>query len=186
MIQQFPVGQEFKLSYKRGDDSKTVTVQSVDSDEYFRTTIGVRLTAYQEVYTAKSWGEAFQLGAKQTWVDLTKVFKFLGKLVRGRISAKNLGGPGTIFVVAQSEATQGTSRLLLFLVLLSANLAIINFLPIPVLDGGHMMFLAYEGLFRKPVTERVQVLLTYIGFLALLSLMAFVIWQDVGRISRLF
>ncbi len=186
LIQQFPVGQEFKLSYKRGDDSKTVTVQSVDSDEYFRTTIGVRLTAYQEVYTAKSWGEAFQLGAKQTWVDLTKVFKFLGKLVRGRISAKNLGGPGTIFVVAQSEATQGTSRLLLFLVLLSANLAIINFLPIPVLDGGHMMFLAYEGLFRKPVTERVQVLLTYIGFLALLSLMAFVIWQDVGRISRLF
>ena len=186
MIQQFPVGQEFNLSYKRGDDSKVATMNSVDSDEYYLTTLGVHLTPFQKVYTAESWSEAFKLGANQTWTDLTKVFKFLGKLVRGRISAKNLGGPGTIFVVAQSEASQGTSRLMLFLVLLSANLAIINFLPIPVLDGGHMMFLAYEGLFRKPVTEKVQVLLTYVGFLALLSLMAFVIWQDVGRIYKLF
>ena len=186
MIQQFPVGQEFNLSYKRGDESKVANMKSVESSEYYLTTLGVHLTPYQEVYTAKSWSEAFKLGANQTWVDLTKVFKFLGKLVRGRISAENLGGPGTIFVVAQSEASQGTSRLMLFLVLLSANLAIINFLPIPVLDGGHMMFLAYEGLFRKPVTEKVQVLLTYVGFLALLALMAFVIWQDVGRIAQLF
>ena len=186
MIQQFPVGQEFNVTYERGDESKVATMNSVESDEYYLTTLGVHLTRYQEVYTAESWKEAFKLGANQTWVDLTKVFRFLGKLVRGRISAKNLGGPGTIFVVAQSEASQGTSRLLLFLVLLSANLAIINFLPIPVLDGGHMMFLAYEGLFRKPVTEKVQVLLTYVGFLALLALMAFVIWQDVGRIAQLF
>ena len=186
MIQQYPIGQEFSLSYKRGDDSKVATMNSVGSDEYYLTTLGVRLTLFQKVYTAESWSEAFKLGANQTWTDLTKVFKFLGKLVRGRIGAENLGGPGTIAVVAQSEASQGTSRLMLFLVLLSANLAIINFLPIPVLDGGHMMFLAYEGLFRKPVTEKVQVLLTYVGFLALLSLMAFVIWQDVGRIYKLF
>ena len=186
MAQQFPLGQKFELFYKRGEESKSATLTTVESDEYYLPTIGIRLTPYQETYVAESWGQAFKLGAYQTWVDLTKVFKFLGKLVRGRISAKNLGGPGTIFVVAQSEASQGTSRLLLFLVLLSANLAIVNFLPIPVLDGGHMMFLAYEGLFRKPVTEKVQLLLTYVGFLALLALMAFVIWQDIGRISKLF
>lgn len=186
LIQEYPVGQEYELTFKRGDKETTAKLASAESQDYFMASTGIFLSTYQEVYTAGSWQEAFKLGAMQTWVDLTKVFKFLGKLVRGRISAKNLGGPGTIFVVATSEASQGTSRLLLFLVLLSANLAIINFLPIPVLDGGHMMFLAYEGLFRKPVTEKVQVVLTYAGLLALLALMVFVIWQDVGRISKLF
>ena len=186
MAQMFPLGQEFEIKYKRENKVDSIRMSTVASDKYTMPTLGVRLTPFQEMYTSASWGEAFTLGTWQTWQDLTKVFKFLGKLIRGRISAKNLGGPGTIFVVATSEASQGTSRLLLFLVLLSANLAIINFLPIPVLDGGHMMFLAYEGLFRKPVTEKVQVVLTYVGFLALLTLMAFVIWQDVGRISKLF
>lgn len=186
-LQRFPVGQEVELTIKRGDDSEEkFEMQTVASNDYFLPTMGVPLRVRQEVYTAESWGEAFQLGTKQTWSDLTKVFKFLGKLVRGRIGVENLGGPGTIFVVATSEASQGTSRLLLFLVLLSANLAIINFLPIPVLDGGHMMFLAYEGLFRKPVTEQVQVVLTYAGLFALLALMAFVLYQDAWRISGLF
>lgn len=185
-LQQFPIGQEVELTLKRGDSKEVVKMQTVASDEYFLPTMGVPLKIKQEVYTAESWGEALQLGAKQTGSDLTKVFKFLGKLVRGRIGVENLGGPGTIFVVATNEASHGTSRLLLFLVLLSANLAIINFLPIPVLDGGHMMFLAYEGIFRKPVTEKVQVVLTYAGLFALLALMAFVLYQDAWRISGLF
>lgn len=185
-IQAFPPGQEIVLNIKRGGKAQDVKMVSVASDKYDLPTLGLRLKQLQDVYTADSWGEAFQLGANQTWGDLTRVFKFLGKLVRGRIGLENLGGPGTIFVVATSEASQGTSRLMLFLVLLSANLAIINFLPIPVLDGGHMMFLAYEGMFRKPVTEKVQVVLTYAGLLALLALMAFVLFQDVWRISKLF
>jgi regulator of sigma E protease len=78
------------------------------------------------------------------------------------------------------------SRLLLFLTMLSANLAIVNFLPIPVLDGGHMVFLAYEGIFRRPVTEKVQVALTYAGLLFILGLMAFVIFLDVSRIKDWF
>lgn len=185
-IQQFAAGQGVALSIKRDDKTEVIEVVTRDSPDYYLPTMGVPLKTLQKTYTSTSWGEAFKLGANQTWVDLTKVFKFLGKLVRGRIGVENLGGPGTIFVVATSEASQGTSRLLLFLVLLSANLAIINFLPIPVLDGGHMVFLAYEGLFRKPVTEKVQVVLTYAGLLALLALMAFVLYQDAWRISKLF
>ncbi|MFN9363725.1 MAG: site-2 protease family protein, partial [Planctomycetota bacterium] len=94
--------------------------------------------------------------------------------------------PGTIATVATSEATEGTSRLLLFLTMLSANLAIVNFLPIPVLDGGHMVFLAYEGIFRRPVTEKVQVILTYAGLAFILGLMLFVIFLDVSRIKDWF
>ncbi|MDA8563476.1 site-2 protease family protein, partial [Mariniblastus sp.] len=109
-----------------------------------------------------------------------------GKLISGKISPKNLGGPGTIAVVATSEASEGTSRLLLFLTFLSANLAVVNFLPIPVLDGGHMLFLAYEGIFRRPVNENTQALLTYAGLAMILALMIFVVCLDASRIYNLF
>ena len=115
--------------------------------------------------------------------DLQRVGKTLKKLVLGKISPTNLGGPGTIAAVATNEAAASTSRLLLFLTFLSANLAIVNFLPIPVLDGGHMMFLAYEGIFRRPVNERVQLILTYGGLAFVLCLMVFVISMDIGRFA---
>ena len=67
--------------------------------------------------------------------------------------------------------------------MLSANLAVVNFLPIPVLDGGHMMFLLYEGIFRRPVNEAWQIRLSLVGFAFLLSLMAFVIGLDIVRFA---
>ena len=79
------------------------------------------------------------------------------------------------------EASEGLPRLLIFLTLLSANLAVLNFLPIPVLDGGHMLFLAYEGIMGKPVNERVQMSLTMVGFSLLLCLMLFVFGLDLTR-----
>ena len=126
------------------------------------------------------------LGIHQTWRDFNRVWQFLVKLLNGGISPKALGGPGTIALAATSEATAGTSRLLLFLTLLSANLAIVNFLPIPILDGGHMLFLAYEGIFRRPVTERVYIMLAYVGLFLILGLMLFVILMDATRIYSLF
>ena len=97
----------------------------------------------------------------------------------------SLGGPGTIAVVATSEASQGIPRLLVFLTLLSANLAVLNILPIPVLDGGHLMFLAYEFVFGKPVNERAAFALTMLGLSFILCLMVFVIGLDVYRFTGL-
>ena len=68
----------------------------------------------------------------------------------------------------------------------SANLAVVNFLPIPVLDGGHMMFLLYEGIFRRPVNEAWQIRLSLLGFAFLLCLMAFVISLDIARFTGMF
>ncbi|MBO7679019.1 MAG: site-2 protease family protein, partial [Thermoguttaceae bacterium] len=64
---------------------------------------------------------------------------------------------------------------------ISANLAVVNILPIPVLDGGHLVFLLYEAIFRKPANENVQVILSYIGLFLLLALMAWVILLDIAR-----
>ena len=92
-----------------------------------------------------------------------------------------LGGPGTIAAAAGGAASEGLSTLLIFLTMLSANLAVINFLPIPLLDGGHMVFLAYEGLRGRPANEKIVVALHTLGFVFIISLMLFAIALDVQR-----
>lgn len=187
LVRTFPAGFKFNVSAKTAKGGEaTGNGQTVASSEYFIATRGVWLQMMQNTYRSPNWSDAFKFGVKQTIKDASRVFKFLGKLVRGKISPKNLGGPGMIAAAATSEATQGTSRLLLFLVLLSANLAIVNFLPIPVLDGGHMLFLAYEGLFRQPPNEKIQIILTYAGLFMILGLMLYVIFLDIQRFSGWF
>ena len=181
VLQSLKAGTKIELTVKRGDETKVLDMAIVDSDEFFRPTRGISLTVLEHHYQSDNWSDAFAAGATKMTDDLKRVGKTLKKLVTGKISPTNLGGPGTIAVVATSEASASTSRLLLFLTFLSANLAIVNFLPIPVLDGGHMMFLAYEGIFRRPVNERVQLILTYGGLAFVLCLMVFVLSMDIGR-----
>ena len=183
VLQSLKAGTKIELTVKRGGETKVLEMASVESDEFFRPTRGIDLTPLEYHYQSDTWSDAFAAGGTKMVDDLKRVGKTLKKLITGDISPTNLGGPGTIAVVATSEAAASTSRLLLFLTFLSANLAIVNFLPIPVLDGGHMMFLAYEGIFRRPVNERVQLILTYGGLAFVLGLMIFVISMDVGRIG---
>ena len=182
-IQSMEVGTKLELVIDRNGTQKTLELTTEESDKYFQPKRGFFLAPLQVSYQSKDWLSAFKYGFLQVGEDLKRVGKTLSSLVRGKISPKNLGGPGTIAVAATSEATQGTSRLLLFLTFLSANLAIVNFLPIPVLDGGHMMFLAYEAIFRKPPPERIQAALTWGGLIFILSLMGFVLFMDYTRIT---
>ncbi len=185
ILQSMEVGTEVELEVFRGGANHTIKTQTEASSEYHQFARGVGLTSYEEHYKSSDWSSAFKYGSQQVVRDIRKVGETLLKLIRGKISPKNLGGPGTIAIVATTEASQGNSRLLLFLAFLSANLAVINLLPIPVLDGGHLLFLAYEGIFRRPVNEKTQILLTYIGLAMILSLMIFVVVLDIGRISSL-
>ena len=108
------------------------------------------------------------------------VVKFLQKL-GGQVSPTALGGPLTIAQVAGEAAYEGMGALLISLTILSANLAVLNFLPIPVLDGGHMVFLLGEGITGRPVGERVMIALQSLGLVFLLGLMLFVTTLDVSR-----
>ena len=131
--------------------------------------------------TAESWSEAWALGYVETEVSAKKVLAVLQRLFTGKISYRSLGGPIMIVRAAGSEASEGVARLLVFLTFLSANLAVLNFLPIPALDGGHMLFLAAEWIRGKPLNERLQVTLTLIGVGCLLSLMVLVFGLDIQR-----
>lgn len=112
------------------------------------------------------------------------VYRFLQKLWSRQISARLLGGPMSILQQAGRSAEEGFSALLLFLTMLSANLAVVNFLPIPVLDGGHMVFLLYEWVTGRPPSERVVIALSYLGLILILSLMFWVFGLDLGLVSR--
>ena len=121
------------------------------------------------------------MGVREARDSVGQVYRFLRHLGT-QISLRGLGGPVAIAQQAGQAASQGLPELLLFLTMLSANLAVINFLPIPILDGGHMVFLVLEGILKRPVSERVVIAFHYAGFLFIISLMLFVLSLDIGRL----
>ncbi len=166
------------------ESKATAELTVMDSSDWFNPDRGFRFDAHRFVEGHDSWGAAVRLGARETRESLTMVVGFIRKLADGSISVRGLGGPITIAGAAGRAASEGYAQLLLFLTVLGANLAVLNFLPIPMLDGGHMVFLFYEGIRGKPADERVQLALTYLGLAFLLGLMLLVFGLDLGLISR--
>jgi regulator of sigma E protease len=125
--------------------------------------------------------EAVQFGVEDTGEFIRNIYMNLSRLITRRISTRSLGGPIEIATQAFSAAGEDVSTNLLFLAMISINLAVVNFLPIPLLDGGHMVFLIYEKIRRRPPSEMVRIVATYIGLAFILSLMIFVLYLDISR-----
>ncbi|QDU08117.1 RIP metalloprotease RseP [Gimesia aquarii] len=140
---------------------------------------GIRLELLRETQKADSMGQALGMGVRYTSNSAKDIYLTLKSLFTGRVSPLELSGPVTIATVAYEVAHQGYSELLLFLGFLSVNLAVLNFLPIPVLDGGHMVFLCWEGITRKRPNEKVLAAATYVGMIFVLGLMLFVLYLDI-------
>lgn len=177
-LQDYPLGTKLEVTLVGG---QTATLEPTLSTDWFDPDRGLQFEPLVFLRRAESWGDALWLAWRETYEDLTLVYRFLRKIFSGQVSATNLAGPVGIVRQASASASAGWSPFLIFLVMLSANLAVVNFLPIPVLDGGHMVFLALEGIRGKPVSERVFVAFQYVGLVFILSLMAFVLSLDVGR-----
>ena len=122
-------------------------------------------------------------GAEKTWELMVVSVKMIGKLLIGDVSVKNLAGPLSIAEGAGVSASNGFVYFLSFLALLSVNLGIINLLPLPVLDGGHLMFYSIEWVRGKPVSERVQDVCYRIGGVLVFALMALAISNDIARFA---
>lgn len=162
-------------------DDRKVELLPVDSTEWFYPIRGLAVQMMTTEKQATSIGEAMSLGYTETLDSLTMVVRFIRKLFGRQVSPMAAGGPFAIMEQAARSAEHGPSTLLIFLCMLSANLAVINFLPIPVLDGGHMVFLTLEGIRGKPVPEKYFMAATYAGFLFILTLMVCVISLDISR-----
>lgn len=163
---------------------RTVTLDSTLSRDWFNKDRGLRFAPVLVTQKANSFPEAVTLGWRETKYSLSLVVRFLRKISSGQVSVKGMGGPVEIAKQAGATASEGLPQFLLFLGMLSANLAVLNFLPIPMLDGGHMVFLAAEGVRGKPVSEQMVAYFQFAGLFFLASLMLFVLLLDVGLISR--
>lgn len=179
IIQETLPGTRFELQWRRGEEIQSATVEPSPVRDWFNPNRGFLFQADFFDQQASSVSEALKLGGQDTVESTLLVYRFLQKLGTGQVPMTGVGGPVTIFRVAFHAAEEGLSPLLMFLMLISANLAVINFLPIPVLDGGHMVFLIWEGIRGKPADERVQLVLTYIGLIFILGLMIWVLGLDI-------
>jgi regulator of sigma E protease len=185
VLQQLPAGTKLRLAVEAEPGrSRQVELEPVEADDLFVVERGLVFEPVYKKVQAGSIGEAFRRGGRKAWEDLSLVYSFLGKLTSNAISPRLLGGPIEIAKQAGKSAEEGFGRLLLFLTMLSANLAVVNFLPIPVLDGGHMVFLLYELVRGKPPSENVVAILSYLGLALILTLMMFVFGLDLGLIPR--
>ncbi|MCK5697492.1 MAG: RIP metalloprotease RseP [Gammaproteobacteria bacterium] len=125
---------------------------------------------------------AFYKGIEKTWDLSVLTLKMLGRIVTGEASIKNISGPITIAEVAGQSVQMGIERFLRFLAIVSLSLGVINLLPIPMLDGGHLLFYCIEILKGSPVSDAVQEIGLKIGMILLLMLMSIALYNDFTRI----
>ncbi len=184
VLQRVPAGTRLRIAVEGAGGEREVMLEPTAAADRFVVDRGLMFEPVYTLVRAGSLGAALDRGLRRTGQDLSLVWGFLGKLTRREISPRLLGGPIEIAKQAGRSAQEGFGRLLLFLTMLSANLAVVNFLPIPVLDGGHMVFLLYELIRGKPPSEKVVGLLSYLGLALILSLMFFVFGLDLGLIPR--
>lgn len=109
------------------------------------------------------------------------VFKSIGKLIVGDLSPKNLSGPITIAKVAGDSASRGIDNFIRFVAILSIMLGVMNLLPVPVLDGGHLMYYLIEVIKGSPVSDQIQIVGYKVGFVMLIGLMIFATYNDITR-----
>jgi regulator of sigma E protease len=128
------------------------------------------------------FGESFVVAVDKTWQLVSVSIKMIGKLFTGDVSVKNLSGPISIAQGAGSSANYGLVYFLGFLALISVNLGIINLLPLPVLDGGHLLYYFIEVITGRPVPEKVQEIGFRFGAAMLLMLMSIALFNDFSRL----
>jgi regulator of sigma E protease len=137
-----------------------------------------------EYKTIRQYGPfvAFYEAGDKTWQLMKLTVNMLGKLITGDVKLNNLSGPISIAQGAGMSAEYGLVYYLMFLALISVNLGIVNLFPLPVLDGGHLVFLAIEKLKGGPVSERVQNFSYRIGAIVLVMVMGLALFNDFSRL----
>ncbi|MDY3561693.1 site-2 protease family protein [Gemmata sp. JC673] len=173
---------ELDIRVKRGEEVKEFTLTGAEHKDFPTDDRGLIFQTENQVQKAADVGDAIRLGAQRTTRFIKVVYMNLYAMAFGRVSVKTMSGPLTIATVSYRFAGEDFWQFLLFLGMISVNLAVVNFLPIPVLDGGHMVFLLLEKVLGRPVPERLFAVAMYTGLFLILSLMVFVIAMDVRRL----
>lgn len=140
--------------------------------------IGV-IASGEKVHVSINPVKAFGYSLEKNWQIAKLTVISVWKMVAGKVSVDNLGGPIRIAQMAGEQAEEGIENFAFLIALLSINLGIINLLPVPVLDGGHLMFFAIEAVTGKEVSEKIREKANQFGIVVLVLLMIFVFYNDI-------
>jgi regulator of sigma E protease len=176
------------------DTRLTVTLSRDGATRTLAVTTGSRLAAGSKIgllgiaggmvrYEPLSLAAAAGAGVEETWRVLVETVSGVWQMITGRIGTDDLGGPLRIAQLSGQVAAQGTASLISFIAVLSVNLGLINLLPIPVLDGGHLLFYLAEGVLRRPIPPRAQEYGFRAGFALLVGLFVFATWNDLSHLG---
>jgi regulator of sigma E protease len=182
-------GQKLAVGIKRGDGDLTIEVvpaavptKQADGTTVDKGRIGVAPDRPEPV--AVPLTEAFRLGVRETYANILQTITGIGDIIGGRQSADQVGGPILMAEVTARVVELGWEPLLRWTALISANIGLLNLLPIPVLDGGHLVFYAIEAIRRRPLSQRVQEIGFQIGIAVVLMMVVFVNLNDLLRLGR--
>jgi len=183
-------GKPMELTYLREGQSERIEIRPrlVETEQGPVGRIGASVKIDESLYRSLHATQQYEVGAalnaawKKTWEISGLTLKMIGEMLVGRASVENLSGPIGIAQYAKNSAVAGFSQFLKFLGLISVSLGVLNLLPIPVLDGGHLFFYLIEGLRGRPVSERTEMLGQRIGLALILALMSIAIFNDLARL----
>jgi len=176
-------GKTVSISVQRGDVRVNLDISpQVDNSGHGR--IGAKMTA-RATMPAETYHmgpiEGVQYGFTRTWEMTAMTLDVLGKMLTSAISPENLGGPIAIAQIAGKTAELGLVAFISFLALISVNLGVLNLLPIPVLDGGHLVYLAIEKVRGAPLSPKMLERTQFVGLLLIGALMVFAFYNDIAR-----
>ncbi|MDR1242140.1 MAG: RIP metalloprotease RseP [Deltaproteobacteria bacterium] len=181
-------GQPLYLEVERGGRIINLTVvpqyfeeKSEDGATFTAWRIGIAATGRAPQFTV---AQAAALGLEKTWRMAKLIGRFVGRLFNGEGTVRDIGGPVLVAQMVKQQADRGVSEVLFLSAFLSINLGLLNLLPIPALDGGHVLFCLLEALFRRPVPPKLQSMFVYAGFGLLITFMLMATVFDIFRILR--
>ncbi|MEA3500365.1 MAG: RIP metalloprotease RseP [Candidatus Marinimicrobia bacterium] len=180
-------GKKISLKYERSNEVKTVKLTPVLQQTVVNgsiTKVGMIGISGKIEYHSANFGEAISSGVKTTYYWFKLTVSSLGMLIKGEESLKNVGGLVMIGQLAGESARNGLMSLFSLIAILSVNLAFINILPIPALDGGHIIIAIIEGIIGRELNIKVKMAIQQIGTFLLLGLIVLVMINDISRLFR--
>ncbi|KJR42692.1 membrane-associated zinc metalloprotease [Candidatus Magnetoovum chiemensis] len=189
VIQQ-SAGINLTVSIKRADTQKDIqiTPEKNKSKNIFGEDIEVGLIGISPrgdtINISSGFFESIYRGMAETWDMIKLTFVVIGKMIEKVVPADTIGGPILIFQIAKKQADLGILNYIYTMAVISVNLGVFNLFPIPVLDGGHLVFLTFEKIRRKPLNDKIIGIAQRVGLSALLLLMAFAFYNDIYRLIK--
>lgn len=180
-------GKPFSITYRREGEKHTVSISPkdlfVEGNIKKRYMIGIaaggELVLPEGILKKHSAFQALIYSGKETWKWLEYITVGVIRLIQGEISIRNLGGPVRIGRMAHSSFQAGFNSFLLIMAIISLNLFFLNLLPIPMLDGGHLLFFTIEGILGRPLSMKKLIVAQQVGLFLLLSFFGFVMYNDI-------